>query len=136
MFWVELIMLLAGITMMIFAVDSAMRKFFKVEKQKPFANVHMNSIHQRADWLVRGFVILYMIVGHFANINREPADRIWYFDFLFILVVSIVALEGMQAVMENKYAENPNAYKLTASRMIFLVVLIVVVYMTGFLGLI
>ncbi|SDN60058.1 DUF4181 domain-containing protein [Alkalicoccus daliensis] len=135
-FWVELILLLAGMIMMIMAFNSAMRKFFKVEKQKPFTNVHMNDVHKKADWTVRGFVILYLIVGHFANIHREPAEQIWYFNFIFILVVSIVATEGVQAVMEKKYAENPNAYKLTLSRMIFVVLLLLVLIITDFFGLI
>lgn len=48
---------------------------------------------------------------------------IWFLQPWFILVVFIVVSEMVRAIMERKYAENPNAYKLTINQIIFSLIL-------------
>jgi hypothetical protein len=55
---------------------------------------------------------------------RDPLDWNWFLQPWFIIFIFIVVSETTRAVMERKYAENPNGYKLTISQIIFVLYII------------
>ena len=61
---------------------------------------------------------------------------IWFLQPWFIIFIFIVVSEMVRAAMERKYAENPNAYKLTISQIIFMLILFFALYKTDFFGLV
>ena len=59
----------------------------------------------------------------------------WFIQPWFILFVFIGVSQTARAIMERKYAENPNDYKLTISELVFMLVLIFILFVTDFFGL-
>jgi len=66
--------------------------------------------------------------------TRDPLDWIWFFKPWFLIIGFVVATEVTRAIMEYKYAENHNDYKLTISQLAFFVIIFFVLYWTDFLG--
>mgnify|MGYP002655748804 CR=1 FL=1 len=101
-----------------------MRKWLKVEKRKPFSYNHVNSKHKKIDWGIRITFLSIFIIGFFINISREPDKWFWFLEPWFLLTCFIFVLEVARAAMEWKYAENPKAYIVTISQVIFYLLLL------------
>lgn len=135
-FLLKLILLLVILFLLIYAFDRIMRKILKVEKEKfLFSYGHVNKKHKIIDWAIRGAIIVMMLVGFFINVNRDPVDWILYLQPWFILVIGLSIQFVVRAGMEKKYAKNPNAYKLTSSQLIFMIILFFIILRTDFFGL-
>ncbi|UOE96335.1 DUF4181 domain-containing protein [Alkalihalobacillus sp. LMS39] len=87
------------------------------------------------DWTIRIITSVVFMVGFFITFTREPADISWFVQPWFILVMFVIVSELVTAVMERKYAENPNDYKFTVSQVIFLLIVLFTLYITDFFGL-
>ncbi|MBU8878816.1 DUF4181 domain-containing protein [Bacillus sp. FJAT-29790] len=129
-FWMNLILLLASVFILLIAFNTIMRKWLKIkEKNKFFSYNHINEKHKKIDWTIRIITIVILLLGYvMAWIEFSQS---WLIIFIFIVVS-----ETIRAVMERKYAENPNAYKLTISQIVFILILFFTLFKTDFFGLI
>ena len=127
--------LIISIFLVILAVfNSIIRKWLKVEKPKAFSNNHVNDKHKKIDWSIRIFGITVMVVGFFVNVTRLPQEPYLLLEPWFLLLVFLFATEIVRAVMERKYAKNPNAYIYTISQLVFLLVFLISLFTTDFFG--
>ncbi|WP_096200049.1 DUF4181 domain-containing protein [Bacillus sp. FJAT-45350] len=127
------ILLFLAILLLIVSFNKIMRKWLKVEKEKLFSYNHVNEKHKKIDWTIRIVALVFFLLGYVVNTIRESIHEL--FQPWFLLLIIIVS-EAVKAVMERKYAENPNAYKLTISQIIFVLVLLFTLYKTDFFGLV
>ncbi|SNZ17095.1 protein of unknown function [Terribacillus aidingensis] len=135
-FWLRFFFLLAIVLLLLFFFNALLRKWLQVERRKFFSYNHVNEKHKKIDWILRIttiviillFAPIVMVTG-IDNLNLfiQPGSVL----FFFIIISEIV-----RAVMEQKYAENPNAYKVTVSQLIFLCLLFLSLYTTNFWGLV
>lgn len=129
------LLLIFAIFLVILAVFNAiMRKWLYVEKPKAFSNNHINDKHKKIDWSIRIFGITLIVVGFFVNVIRLPLKPYFFLETWFVLLVLLFASEIVRAVMERKYAKNPNAYIYTISQMVFLLVFLISLFATDFFG--
>lgn len=99
-----------------------------------FSYNHLNDRHKKIDWTIRIAFVVAIIVGGIINISRLPLDPILFLEPYFLLFMSIFLTELVTAVMEWKYAENGNAYIFTVLQLIFITILLLSIYITGFFG--
>ncbi|GAB3056353.1 DUF4181 domain-containing protein [Virgibacillus ainsalahensis] len=135
-FWPNLILLLAIILLLMVLFNTIMRKWLRIKKKKFFSYNHVNEKHKKIDWTIRITTIVVILLGYIITITRGPMDMIWFLQPWFILFIFMIVSETVRAVMERKYAENPNAYKLTISQIVFFLILLFTLFMTDFFGLI
>ena len=135
-FWLNLILLLAIVLLLFVSFNTIMRKWLKVEKKKFFSYNHINERHKKIDWIIRITTIVVILSGYVITIIEGPLNMIWFLQPWFIIFIFIVVSEMVRAAMERKYAENPNAYKLTISQIIFMLILFFALYKTDFFGLV
>ena len=121
------------LVMFLFAVVA--RRILKVEKKKMFSHNHLNTTHKRIDWVIRIIFILIMIIGAFINISRLPSQPILFLESYILLILLVLLTEIVRAVMEWKYAENRNAYVFTVVQLLFMILLLILIYVTDFFGL-
>lgn len=133
-FWVKLFLLIAFMSAAGFSFTAIMRKWLKVEKPKRFSHNHVNDLHKRIDWSLRGVFVALMLIGYFVNISRAPQESILFLEVWFLLFALLIITETVRAVMERKYAKNPNAYIVTMSQLAFWGVLVSSIFMTDFYG--
>ncbi|TGE31083.1 DUF4181 domain-containing protein [Desulfosporosinus sp. Sb-LF] len=133
-FWLELFLLVTILLLLLVSFNAVMRKLLKVEKKKLFSYNHVNEKHSKIDWTIRITSIVLLLIGNFVNNTRDPMDdSIWFFEPWSIMMVFIVTSEVARVIMECKYAENRNAYKLTISQLVFIVVIFLTLYWSNFL---
>ncbi|WML44674.1 DUF4181 domain-containing protein [Neobacillus sp. PS3-40] len=135
-FWLRLISLLAFVLLLLVSFNTIMRKWLKIERKKFFSYNHVNEKHKKIDWTIRITTIVSILSGYVINIMRDPINWLWFLQPWFIIFIFIVVSETVRAVMERKYAENPNAYKLTISQIIFVLILFFTLFKTDFFGLV
>lgn len=133
-FWLKLVFLIAFAVIAIFSFNAIMRRCLKVEKPKRFSHNYVNDLHKKIDWSIRGLIAILIIIGGFVNIGRIPSERILLLEVWSLLFTLIIATEIVRAVIEWKYAENPKAYIMTISQLVFLVILISSIFATDFFG--
>ncbi|MEK4803061.1 DUF4181 domain-containing protein [Oceanobacillus sp. FSL K6-0118] len=134
-FLLRFILLLAIVGFILFLFHTIMRNWLKVEKRRGnlFSNNYFNEKHKKIDWTIRIITIVIILFTYVITIMREPMDRTYPWFIIFIL---IGISEIVRAIMERKYAENPNEYKLTISQVIFTLILFLILFKTDFFGLI
>ena len=135
-FWLKLFLLVVFVLAAGYSFNAIMRKWLKVEKPKRFSYNHVNNLHKKIDWSLRGLFVVLLLLGYFVNSERiwnsqEPILLLQTWVLLFALVVST---EIVRAFMEWKYDENSNAYLVTISSLIFLAILVSSIFMTDFYG--
>ena len=133
-FWLKLFLLLFILGLVIFLFNTLIRKLLNVKKRKTFSHYHLNNLHKKIDWTIKNTIIIVMIIGFFINISRPPSNTIDYLQPHILLILSIFLTETVTAFMEWKYAENRNAYILTLVQLTFLIILVLVTFMTDFFG--
>ncbi|MFP3886618.1 DUF4181 domain-containing protein [Priestia filamentosa] len=129
------ISLLAIILLFWISFNTIMRKWLKVKKKKLFSYNHVNEKHKKMDWTIRIITIASILIGFIINISRDSTDWFWFLQSWVILFIFIVVSETVRAIMERKYAKNPNAYKLTISELLFVIILFFILFKTDFFGL-
>lgn len=135
-FEIRFIMLLAIVLLSFISFNAIMRKWLKVERKKFFSYNHVNEKHKKVDWTIRIITITTILLGFVINMSRDSIEWFWFLQPWVILAISIVVSETIRAVMERKYAENPNAYKLTICEILFILILFFALFKTDFFGLI
>lgn len=133
-FWLELFLLLTILLLLLVSFNAVMSKLLKVEKKKLFSNNFVNEKHSKIDWKLRITFIVVLLSGHFVNITRDPMDWIWFYEPWFLMMVFVFTTEVARAIMEYKYAENRNDYKLTISHLVFISVLFFALFWSDFFG--
>ncbi|MBG9810069.1 DUF4181 domain-containing protein [Priestia filamentosa] len=134
-FGLRFISLLAIILLLWISFNTIMRKWLKVKKKKLFSYNHVNEKHKKMDWTIRVITIVSILIGFIINISRDSTDWFWFLQSWVILFIFIVVSETVRAIMERKYAKNPNAYKLTISELLFVIILFFILFKTDFFGL-
>ncbi|MGG1220910.1 DUF4181 domain-containing protein [Priestia endophytica] len=134
-FGLRFISLLAIILLLWFLFNTIMRKWLKVERKKLFSYNHVNEKHKKMDWTIRIITIASILLGFIINMSRDSTDWFWFLQSWAVLFIFIVVSETVRAVMERKYAKNPNAYKLTISELLFILILFFILFKTDFFGL-
>lgn len=98
---------LIGSAVVIFLLNMLLRKMLGVGKRKRFSNNYVNEKHQRIDWTIRMVMVFAIVItAIFAFYSIQI-----YMIFIFVIFGAIQ--ETVRAVMEKKYAENPNDYLFT-----------------------
>lgn len=134
-FGLRFISLLAIILLFWISFNTIMRKWLKVKKKKLFSYNHVNEKHKKMDWTIRIITIASILIGFIINISRDSTDWFWFLQSWVILFIFIVVSETVRAIMERKYAKNPNAYKLTIGELLFVIILFFILFKTDFFGL-
>lgn len=132
-FGLRFISLLAIILLLWMSFNIIMRKWLKVERKKFFSYNHVNEKHKKMDWTIRIITIASILLGFIINMSRESTN--WFLQSWVVLFIFIVVSETVRAVMERKYAKNPNTYKLTISELLFVIILFFILFKTDFFGL-
>lgn len=133
-FLLNLVILLVGVSLLIFAFNVLMSKLLGVKRPKAFSHNHVNDTHRKIDWGVRFFFIGLMVVGYFVNASRDFIDPYWFLQPWVLLFALIFITVIVRAVIERKYAKNPNAYLYTASQLVFIMILLTAIFTTDFFG--
>lgn len=133
-FWLDLLFILGPFFILMFLFNFIMRKWLKVERPKMFSYNHVNDKHKKIDWIVRGLFVALILLGGVININRLPREPILLLEPWVLLLSLVIIAEIIRAVMEKKYAENPNAYIFTLSQLVFIVILSISIFSTNFWG--
>lgn len=124
-FWPKFLFFLIIVVLLYVSFNTIMRKILNVERRKFVSYNHVNEKHKRIDWTIRISTIVIILLTIPINITRDPID-FWFLQPWFILSISISVSETARAVMEWKYAENPNSYKLTIAQLIFSIILVII----------
>ncbi|RJS62955.1 DUF4181 domain-containing protein [Priestia filamentosa] len=134
-FGLRFISLLTIILLLWVSFNIIMRKWLKVERKKLFSYNHVNAKHKKIDWTMRIITIASILLGFIINMSRDSTDWFWFLQSWVVLFIFIVVSETVRAVMEKKYAKNLNAYKLTISELLFVLILFFILFKTDFFGL-
>ncbi|AKO93370.1 DUF4181 domain-containing protein [Priestia filamentosa] len=134
-FGLRFISLLAIVLLLGVSFNIIMRKWLKVERKKLFSYNHVNEKHKKIDWTMRMITIASILLGFIINMSRASTDWFWFLQSWVVLFIFIVVSETVRAVMEKKYAKNLNAYKLTISELLFVLILFFILFKTDFFGL-
>ncbi|MCM3611662.1 DUF4181 domain-containing protein [Planococcus sp. MERTA32b] len=135
-FWWRWLLLMAIVVLSLAVFNAVMRKIFKVERPKLFSYNHVNDKHKKVDWAIRIMTMVAIIIVYMINSARIPAEGFFYFQTWFILFLFVLAQQTAKAIMERKYAENINRYKVTVSETVFILAIFLSLYLTDFWGLI
>lgn len=133
-FSLALLLIVAIFLVMLALFNAIMRKWLRVEKPKAFSNNHVNDKHKKIDWSIRIFGIAMMVAGYSINVTRLPQEPYLLLEPWFLLLVFLFATEIVRALMERKYAKNPNAYLYTISQLVFLLIFLVSLFTNDFFG--
>lgn len=134
-FWWKFIAFLALVLIAITGFSAIMRKVFHVERDKFFSYNHVNAKHKKVEWTIRITAVVLLTAGYVINSMRNPSEWFWFLETWFILTLFVFSTQIARAVMERKYAQNPNAFKVTVSETVFILLLLVSIWSTDFWGL-
>ena len=134
MFWLKLLLLLTVFSVLMISFNAIMRKWLGVEKRKAFSHNHVNDKHKKIDWSIRFIFIAIMVIGGLINVTMIPREPYLFLQPWFLLFVLIFVTETVRAVMERRYAKNPNDYVFTVFQLVFTLILLILIFMTDFFG--
>lgn len=134
-FWLKLLLILAVLFVIRTVFNAIVRRWLGVEKSKQFSPNPVNEKHGKIDWSIRIFFIGAMVLGYFINVTRPPQESYLLLNPLFLLIILAFVTEIVRAVMERRYAKNPNAYIYTISQLIFTTALLILLFITDFFNL-
>ncbi|WP_033542866.1 DUF4181 domain-containing protein [Planococcus sp. CAU13] len=130
----KLIVILAIFIFLSIVFNAVARKLLNVEKQKFFSFKHINDKHKKFDWTIRTLGVVSIIIGYAINITRPPSEWFWFLHPWVILILFLIISQLGKAIMERKYAENPNLYKVTVGETVFIGIFLFSLYWTDFWG--
>ena len=133
--FVKLILLLSIFGLFLFFFNKVLRKWLNVEKKKLFSYGHVNDKHKKIDWTIRIIFIVFLFIGFFTNVKREPLEHIWFLETHILLFVFIIASESARVIMEKRYAENRNDYIFSTIQLVIISIFLLSVFTTDFFGL-
>lgn len=135
-FWLKLLLLASVYFVLITSFNTIMRRWLGVEKRKAFSHNHINDKHRKIDWTIRIIFIVVMVTGGFVNAAMIPREPYQFLQPWFLLVVLVFLSEIIRAVMEKRYAKNPNAYIFTICQSAFILALVILLFATDFFGIV
>ncbi len=135
-FWWKWLLLMITVILSVAVFNAIMRKLLNVERQKFFSYNHINEQHKKVDWTIRISTIVILLIGYAINSTRNPSEWFWFFQPWAILILFLISSQTAKVIMERKYAENRNRYKVTISETVFISVILLSLFMTDFWGLI
>ncbi|WP_052124095.1 DUF4181 domain-containing protein [Ureibacillus manganicus] len=138
-FLLVLIISIASFLILIIIINEVVSRWLGVKKKSLFSYQHVNDRHKKIEWAIRITFIIFIVIGTFVNIHREPSETLWFLETWNILIVFIVIVDLLQAFMEWKYVENKKVYISTLIQLGFFVVLLLLLFvliMNNFFGLI
>ncbi|MYL71580.1 DUF4181 domain-containing protein [Halobacillus litoralis] len=135
-FWLGLLIMLTIVSVLLVSFNTIIRKWLKVERKRILSYNHVNEKHKRIDWIIRIIAVISLILGYSINIMSYPANTYWFLQPWYIIIVFLVVAELGRAVMERKYAQNSNAYKVTILEMTFILLIYISILTTDFWGLV
>lgn len=123
MFWLTMGLVLAVLFALISLLKFSLRKLFKIEKEKKdlFSYNHINKLHQKVDWFVRGVSMLSLIAILYLTMYKEYPVTL----FLIALISLTILDYSVRAFFEWRYSDNPKQSILTISEMTVLVLVFV-----------
>ncbi|MYL72425.1 DUF4181 domain-containing protein [Halobacillus litoralis] len=135
-FWLGLLLLLTIVSLLLVSFNTIIRRWLKVERKKVFSYNHVNEKHKKIDRIIRIIAAISLILGYSINIMSYPTNTYWFIQPWYIIIVFLVVSELGRAVMERKYAQNPNAYKVTILEMTLILLIYISILTTDFWGLV
>lgn len=106
-FWWRLLFYLVVVAAVTSLINFLLRKLLKVERKPLFSYNYLNDFHKKGDQILRACTIIAVIIVYLSTFES-------FFRFLlFLAIANIIFTEGFRAIMEKKYAENPNDYLYT-----------------------
>lgn len=120
--WIRLFTVLGVLLLITFVFNTLMRKYLNVEEKKIFSPNHVNKLHKKIDWILRGLFMVLIILITSIGIYRYNSEGLWGFTSPILLIVFILVSECTRAFMEWKYLTNRKAYIFTLSQLFFLIV--------------
>ncbi|MGM0890070.1 MAG: DUF4181 domain-containing protein [Bacillota bacterium] len=133
--FVKLILVLSIFGLFLFFINKVLRKWLNVEKKKLFSYGHVNDKHKKIDWTIRIICIVFLSIGFFTNVKRDPLEHIWFLETHILLFVFIIASETARVIMEKRYAENRNDYIFSTIQLVIISIFLLSVFTTDFFGL-
>lgn len=132
-FGLKLLLLIVLFLLIIFLFNYIMSKTLKADRRKLFSDFHINEKHKMIDWTLRIITMVCLLL--IFPFNMDETKSYWFLQPWIILSLFLFVSEIVRAVMERKYAENPNAYKLTLGQLIFVIIMAFTLFKTDFWGL-
>ena len=118
-------MFFAGSFLVGLLVNTILRKLLGVKRKSFFSYNFVNSFHKKTDWIIRILTIVCIILLTVFAFGKLPAFM------LVLFIISGLVQETLRAVMEKKYAKNPNDYLFTIIQMpTLLIILFGVAYLS------
>ncbi|MCA0970850.1 DUF4181 domain-containing protein [Halobacillus litoralis] len=133
-FLLRLMVLLAGVLVLWFSFAILMSRWLNVKRPKFFSYYYVNEKHKKVEWMIRLAAIVSILSGFAVTMTRNPLELYWFFQPWTISFVYILVSYIGRAVMEWKYAQNTNAYKVTVSEILFILILSFSLFQTDFVG--
>lgn len=131
--FIDLLLILAIFLGCYVVFHLVLKKLLKVDR-KIFSNDYVNDGHKKLDRMIRLVVVGLMVIGFFVSVSESPIHSDWFLQPWFWLIMLVVLTEIVRAIMEWKYVENRNAYKFTAYQLLFIIILLLLFYVTNFFG--
>ena len=133
MFWLITGLLLVVLFILISLLKFSLRKLFKIKKEKKelFSYNHINKLHQKVDWFVRGVTMLALVVILYLTMFKG-----YPVSFFLIALILLTAIDySVRTFFEWKYSDNPKQSILTIAEMAVLVLVFAAVFQFDLLNL-
>lgn len=123
MFWIKLALFVLVVFGLNMVVKLLLRKALKIEKEKKpfFSYNHINNLHRKIDWGMRGTSVIVIIITNMLVIVEN------YPNYFLLLPIFIIVLDyPIRAFFERKYSQNPKQYILTISEGVLMLLVLVI----------
>lgn len=116
MVWMKIGLSLVILFILMAVVKSALRKLFKIEKEKTewFSYNHVNKTYQKVDWLVRMLSTMVLIIVSYLVIFKEYSIIFYLIPIVLLLVIDY----AVRAFFEWNYSDHPKQAILTIGEMV------------------
>ncbi|MGH2316359.1 DUF4181 domain-containing protein [Planococcus sp. SE5232] len=116
MVWLKIGLSLVILFILMAVVKSALRKLFKIEKEKTewFSYNHVNKTHKKIDWVVRVLSSMVLIIVLYLVIFKEYSVIFYLIPVVLLLVIDY----AVRAFFEWKYSDHPKQAILTIGEMV------------------
>ncbi len=131
---IKIFAILAVLALINVSANVLLRRKLGIQKPKTLRPYHVNGLHKKFERLLLGLGMLLVVFGYFFTINQLPEPPLLIAQPFFLLMLTLYSFEILRAIMERKYARNPNAYKFTIIQIAYISVVLIAILMTGFFG--
>ncbi|TWT13213.1 DUF4181 domain-containing protein [Planomicrobium sp. CPCC 101079] len=107
----RIIAYLTMVGIIVFLVNSLLRKLLNVKRKQVFSYNYVNDFHKKGDRLIRVLSVLAIFL--LLIFNMDPI----FLSLIMVSLVSGILQDGLRAVLEKRYAENQNDYLFTLAQL-------------------